>query len=491
MISDAATVIQRYYRSYCVMKQVRDEYRQLKVACITIQSYIRMKQAQRCLRAHRAARLIQHTYRMYVLRRAVLVIQRRFRALLLMRQQRLDYHIMLGAAITIQAVFKGYRQRKIYRKMKQGFTSLQALIRCRQQRDAYRKLRASVILCQRRFRAKRHSKQEIQARQALHNLLTIAKQQISAVITLQRWFRARIQRLHYLRVIRNTTYLQRLGRTWLAKQQVAAIVSQRAAHEKRMNAAAVTIQSHWRGYKVRCSIKDKHIKRVRRRVKLATANATEDKKLCNRTQSALYSLLQYKQLSAVLEAVMNLDLATRLSARCCECLVEENAQHVLYQLIRSCNRSLPHMEIITYCVNIFLNLAKYEKTRAAVYNVDDSVQTLVELLSIYREKGVIFTKTCTLLGLLCSDPSRSKEILSMKKVVDKLRSIHALTIRKYKMNENRAAMERRTSERKYVTRQGSYSLHPSWCARRDSLCEINDPLQAITYIMDNLYQDYK
>ena len=79
----------------------------------------------------------------------------------------------------------------------------------------------------------------------------------------------------------------------------------------------------------------------------------------------------------------------------------------------------------------------------------------------------------------------------MKKVVGKLQSVHALTIRKYKMKENRAITERKTFERSHISRQASYSLHPAWCARRDSLCEISDPLQAITYVMNNLYQDVK
>ena len=48
------------------------------------------------------------------------------------------------------------------------------------------------------------------------------------------------------------------------------------------------------------------------------------------------------------------------------------------------------------------------KTRAAVYAVEDSIDTLVELMAIYREKGTIFNKTCTLLGLLCNDPVRRR-----------------------------------------------------------------------------------
>ena len=58
------------------------------------------------------------------------------------------------------------------------------------------------------------------------------------------------------------------------------------------------------------------------------------------------------------ELVVVVDVATRLSPRCCERLVEVNAVHVVYRLIQSCNRSLPHMELIKYAANVLLNLVK-------------------------------------------------------------------------------------------------------------------------------------
>lgn len=58
--------------------------------------------------------------------------------------------------------------------------------------------------------------------------------------------------------------------------------------------------------KVRRSIGSKKIEAVRRNLKEATAAATEEKKLGNRTTSALDFLLRYKQLSQVLEALVHL-----------------------------------------------------------------------------------------------------------------------------------------------------------------------------------------
>ena len=56
------------------------------------------------------------------------------------------------------------------------------------------------------------------------------------------------------------------------------------------------------------------------------------------------------------------EVSTRLSPICCERLVAANAVSVIFRLIRSCNRSLPHMEIIKHSMAILINLAKVRTT---------------------------------------------------------------------------------------------------------------------------------
>lgn len=52
------------------------------------------------------------------------------------------------------------------------------------------------------------------------------------------------------------------------------------------------------------------------------------------------------------------DAITRLSPRCCQRLAEGNAVQVLLTLLRSCNRSVPHQEILKHSVSVLLNLVK-------------------------------------------------------------------------------------------------------------------------------------
>ena len=48
-------------------------------------------------------------------------------------------------------------------------------------------------------------------------------------------------------------------------------------------------------------------------------------------------------------------------------------------------------------------MLQYDKTRPSLYEDESGLSTLLELMQIYREKGAIFTKLCTLLGILALD----------------------------------------------------------------------------------------
>lgn len=69
--------------------------------------------------------------------------------------------------------------------------------------------------------------------------------------------------------------------------------------------------------------KSKKLEAVRKRVVEAHRSATEDKKLGNRTESALDYLLKYKQLSQILEALVHLGTFTfviQVKTVCSKCI---------------------------------------------------------------------------------------------------------------------------------------------------------------------------
>jgi len=72
---------------------------------------------------------------------------------------------------------------------------------------------------------------------------------------------------------------------------------------------------------------------------------------------------------------------------------------------------------------------QYERTAAAVYDADGSVETLLELLQIYREKGAdIFMNICMLLGIMGFDDYRRqvsfRTYMSVKFIVSHFSCYH-------------------------------------------------------------------
>ncbi|XP_063422495.1 abnormal spindle-like microcephaly-associated protein homolog [Mytilus trossulus] len=526
----ACITIQSHYRRYkCVKK-----YQRIRRAVITIQSQYRgMQERKQFQKKVEAVVKIQKC----VKRRS---FANRVRNYLEERRH---------SAILIQACYRGYQDRKTVHRLK-AVVKIQALVRMKLQRLRYKNHITNVVVVQscvrrylvqketgklrkeiravtciqkayRKFKERQHIKLQKKARQAYVrkftkmlwvNLAAItvqrfyrkcklmqqAKEKLGKILIIQRWIKGRLCRLRYLKLQRSIAVLQRKARLHLKTRQEAAVKIQAAVRrwlqirkQKLKIKAIVKLQSIWRGEQVRRRSIGQKIEKIRKRVEKANRSATEENKLGNRMASALDYLLRYKQLSHILEVLIHLDVATRLSAACCEKFVSVNAVHVIYRLMRGCNRSQPHMELIKYSVSILLNLAKYEKTVYEVYNVDGSVDTLIELMQIYREKGAIFNSTCMLLGILGMLDKCRMEIHQDKKLAEKIRSIHLLTARKHKIDEGRQLRQARLLAAKSfncslpIHHKKQHKIKPDWVLRKDKMKELQDPLSAVNFVMDS------
>ncbi|XP_046339131.2 abnormal spindle-like microcephaly-associated protein homolog isoform X2 [Haliotis rufescens] len=509
----AISVIQRNARRFLLFKGLRRVVARRRRAVGVIQRSYRKYRHTLELKRQKSATLIQRAYKRHrhslelKRQRSATIIQSTFR----MHCIRKTFRQTCQAAILIESSWRGYMVRRTFRKTLQKHRAAVCLQR------SYRGYKARVHL--QKLQAERKAQLEMYAQRARVHLAAVriqtwyrqclmlrqARQRIASVVCIQRRVRAFLVRLHYVKLHESTVLLQRRCRQWLASRQRSAVVIQRAVRhwlvrqrQHQLHRQVARIQAVWRGYRARKSITCKKIRRARARCHEASQNATEDKKLGNRTTSALDYLLEYKSLSHILEALMHLDVATRLSPRCCQRLVEVHAVHVIYRLIRSCNRSLPHMELIKYSVNILLNLAKYDKTVNAVHDVE-STDILVDLMQIYREKGsAIFAKTCSLLGILALDPHRRQEILQQTKLMEKIRSIQSLVARKNKVDERHkivqakmAATRSFNSTLPLPTPVKRRRIRPEWTLKRDSLHALSDPLPAINFVLENLHLSTK
>ncbi|XP_055077433.1 abnormal spindle-like microcephaly-associated protein [Periophthalmus magnuspinnatus] len=493
----SAVIIQRYYRSWVLQRKDRSAFLKIKRATIVLQAAYRGWQVRRNLtRQNEAAVAIQSQWKCFVQRRhfqrtkeAVLKLQSRVRAVQLAKRQRDDYNRQRQAAMTLQRHWRSWIIRK------QELEAAQAERRLRFTAAVYHHLQAIKI--QRALR--------------VHWALVSAKKQIHSVITIQRWVRVCLQRRRYRDDRRKVVLVQRAVKRWFDRRQKAARVIQQAARkllllrrQKRVHQGIVKAQALWRGYRSRCLNDNAKVVKLRQRLKKVTAGVREEDKLCNKTSTALDYLLRYKHFSYILEALKNLETATRLSPECCERLVESGATKVIFTLIRCCNRSVPCMEVITYSIQILLNLSKYHETIEAVYSVESSVDTLLELLQRYREKagdkvaekgGSIFTKACFLLALLLQDKRHALEVTKIPKAIDRLQSIYRLTARKHKMDADRTV----TKQKMNASINGSFYIQatprktrptpkfaPEWVLTKNKLKDIVDPLRAIQIVAETL-----
>lgn len=72
--------------------------------------------------------------------------------------------------------------------------------------------------------------------------------------------------------------------------------------------------------------------------------------MCGEGPIALQVLLTTSNLGFVLKAVQLLDLSTSASQACCEQLMSSGAIVVLVRLVRTCNRSAPHVQVARHAV---------------------------------------------------------------------------------------------------------------------------------------------
>ncbi|XP_034736552.1 abnormal spindle-like microcephaly-associated protein isoform X1 [Etheostoma cragini] len=493
----SAIIIQRYCRACILQKQEREKFLKIKQSTITLQAAFRGWCVRRDIsQQNEAAIVIQSCWRGLVQRRifqrkheTTVKLQRRVRALQLGRLERNNYTLIRKAAIALQTHCRGWIARR------QVLERAKAESRLRFTSAIFHHLCAIKI--QRALRA--------------HWALESAKRQIHSVISLQRWVRARQQRRRYLEDRRKVVIAQRAVKRWLARRHKVASVIQQAVRkflllrrQKRVQQGIVKAQALWRGHSSRQLNDNAKVVKLRHRLRKVSAGVKEEDKLCNKTSSALEYLLRYKHFSYILEALRNLETSTRLSPECCERLVESGATNVIFTLIRSCNRSVPCMDIITYSIQILLNLSKYHKTIEAVYLVENSVEMLLDLLQRYREKagdkvaekgGSIFTKACFLLALLLQDKHRAVEVMKLPKALDRIHSIYRLTARKNKMDTERNVMKQKMN----ASVNGSFAVPatpcksrpvpkfaPEWVLRKNTLRDIVDPLRAITLVANTL-----
>ena len=131
-------------------------------------------------------------------------------------------------------------------------------------------------------------------------------------------------------------------------------------------------------------------------------------------------------ISQIYKACQTLDVATQFSIKCCTAFTTAGATKALLHLIRSCNRSTPHQEILRYAahktiilqdcyldifflkrlsISVLLNVVRHTELAVKVAIDFDGTDVVVDLMQMFRDKGTIFNSSCELLScMVASSP---------------------------------------------------------------------------------------
>lgn len=165
---------------------------------------------------------------------------------------------------------------------------------------------------------------------------------------------------------------------------------------RKMRSGFIHLQSAFRGFSARQ--KDPRAKGRVQRIASATANSIKnpDLRLCNKTTRALNRLRKSMGLSDILDAIQVLERATRYSSQCCLAFTCAGAPDILFSLVRSCNRSLPHIELLEWILLTLSNVAKCDELLDSIATLT-GIKIFLDLLQMFRDKEVVFSLSVALL----------------------------------------------------------------------------------------------
>jgi len=200
----------------------------------------------------------------------------------------------------------------------------------------------------------------------------------------------------------------------------------------------VTCQALVRGYRVRTATdrRSPPLRTLRKRVDALTKKATPSATLGARCRKALALVESGARLEDVRGACAALEASTRLSPSCCEALASsDGALAALLKLARACNRSRPHVDLLTLMLRTLKNVSESSPSLACrVAETDPCVDVLLDLVQVFRDQplpfgiatGLLTTLTAADVGArnACCSPVATKRLASVSALL-KLRDQHA------------------------------------------------------------------
>lgn len=431
-------------------------------ASMTIQRVWRGHVSRKLSTRQSSARKIQKTWRCFV--------------------AHVEYLVQQISIIRLQAQVRRFHARKHYLRTKAAFVKLQAVARGVEERRNLCFLSMSVTVIQSCFRGyvaralfsrMKHCATLIQG--VARGYIVRDEMQVShfAASEIQRVWRGFAQFCDYFLSLDATIKLQTFFRRVIASRKLQELKLAAYADRRFFEKKAQAIQRHIRSYllrlhfsraamriqnlarvyihRMRATILEQGVKRLqavfrakairRRRTKKVEAvvsrldqahlKARKDPKLQigYKTRHALKILQNSKSLAEIMDAVKSLETSTRLSPLCCLLFTEADAARILLDLIRSCNRSVPHVELV-HCILLTLdNVSQYRKlvpSFATCY----SAEIFLDKMQMFRDKDGIFCLSVSLLHGIASCNPMVEEFCALHEHLKRLNALHQLSLKR-------------------------------------------------------------
>jgi len=300
-----------------------------------------------------------------------------------------DFLLKLFSVLEIQRLTRGKLVRNDIQVKNVSACKIQSVWRGYQSQTYFLLKMLCVIKIQRFWQ------KAIVRKQKLENEL-LRRSMLLQVVKIQKLWRVCLLRNKFLRTRKGFTSLQCLFRGW----------SLRKRSSRRVFAAA------------------RRIAQVNK-----IAQAEPQMVLGSRTSAALSVLRTSKRLTEIIAAIRTLEVSTRLSQKCCIAFSRAGAYNILYNLIRSCNRSLPHVELLQFILMTLLNVSKYPELISRIAT-SEAIDILLDLIQMFRDKDSILCFASTLLEVLVLNEDILAVQCQKRENLKRITGVHNLCLKK-------------------------------------------------------------
>ena len=478
-LSKAAVIIQKSARKFSALVfvnsivQNKSRHHQENRAALCLQRNVRRVSARISFRRHTAAQMVQKTWRCYTVH--VDFILAMISSIIIQAAVRGwrdfdDFQIARYGIIQFQATVREFIQTRKKKVAIAAVVAIQSLARRKSVRDRLRHLGAMATITQKTIRGflsrverniQVFAACEIQRVWRGYSANVDFVVAVIAAIKLQSFFRQLLAAFHVIGLRRQELLtladrryrdkkivkIQRIFRTHLRLLQTSyfATIIQKAVRAflartkwRFIISGIIKFQSFVRALSVRRRRSKATIKATVRVIQ-ATLRAQKDPsmRLGERTNVALRVLQTSKRLSEIMVAITTLETSTRLSRNCCVSFSNAAAPEILYNLIRTCNRSLPHVELLHYVLLTLRNVAAHP-TLVAMVATGLAAEIFMDLIQMFRDKDTVFSLAICLLEVVVHTNMTLQVQCSTKENLKRLKGVHSLCVRKISAGPTRA-----------------------------------------------------